>query len=383
MFDSAYGATKIPIAVVDFAISNLSEETSRQVTQKFRDALAENQAFKVLGRDEVDKSFEKVDLLYRTKMEQVDCQDVSCAVKVGTSLKIDKVIVGRIIKDEKDKMCVVLAKLISVSKGDEEFTASVEGPLDADLNQLGAKLGKKVAGWLPAPGESEETAKKRRIAEQKKEETEKARQREARLKKLTYRKPGTCPKGMILIKAGEFVMGSDPNDPDRKKNEVANKKVMVEEFCIDKYEYPNKQGSTPFRKAEWFAAKEECKAQGKRLCTEAEWEKACKGTKGFKYTYGNQVDTKKCNTASKEGGKLVKGRIAKSGSFKDCVNDYGIYDMSGNMWEWTADYYDPVIRTFVIRGGSFNNGDEKARCAARRSAMPFAGRKDTGFRCCK
>jgi formylglycine-generating enzyme required for sulfatase activity len=379
----AVAARKTTIAVVDFGISEVSEETSRKLTQKIREVLSKSQLVNVSSRDEIEKSLEKADMLYKMKLEQVECQNVSCAIKVGAALKAGKVIIGKIIKDEKHKNYVIWAKLINVAKGDVEFVASVEGALDADLTQLAIQLGEKVANWLPKPGETEEQVRKRRIEQQRREEEAKERQREKRLKELAYRKPGTCPKGMILIPAGEFIMGSDPADADRLDNEAANKKVMVKEFCIDKYEYPNRAGATPFRKAEWFAGKDECQNQGKRLCTEAEWEKACKGTNGFKYPYGNQFDPQKCNVARQEGDKLIKGRVDRAGTHKDCVTGYGVYDMSGNVWEWTADYYDPDARTFVLRGGSYGSSPRAARCSMRREGMPFIRRKDIGFRCCK
>jgi len=260
----------------------------------------------------------------------------------------------------------------------------VEGPEGSDLTKLAVKLARKVVSWMPQPGETEEQARKRRLAEMRKEEEAIMRAREAERKKLAQRKPGTCPEGMILIPAGEFIMGSAPDDPDRLSNEPKAKKVYVAEFCIDKYEFPNKEGAIPFRKAQWFAGKEECEAQGKRLCTEAEWEKACKGTKGFRYPYGNEFDPKKCNTGTLEaGGKLREGRIAKSGAYKECKSDYGVYDMSGNMWEWVADEYDPGTRTYVLRGGSFASNPKASRCSARRGGIPFLGRQDNGFRCCK
>ncbi len=384
VFSAGFAAAKIPtIAVVDFGISGVSADVSRQVTQKFRDELLKSKLFNVPSRDETEKAFAKRDLVYKMKLEQIECQNVSCAVKVGVALKVHQTIIGRIVKDEKQKTSLIWAKLVNVQSSDVVFVASVEDSAAADLNELAIKLAKKVVNWMPKPGETEEQVKKRRLAQQKQDEAEKTRQREERLKKLTYRKPGTCPAGMIIIPAGEFVMGSASGDADHRQDEAKNKKVMVGEFCVDKYEYPNKKGAVPFRQAEWFAGKEECKAQGKRLCTEAEWEKACKGTKGFEYPYGNKLDQQKCNTGHKEGDKLVKGRVAKTGSYKDCVNDYGVYDMSGNVWEWVADYYNPDNRSFVLRGGSYSSSPLATRCAMRREGIAFMRRKDIGFRCCK
>ncbi len=375
-----FALDKTSVAVVDFGASALKEELSKQASNKFRQVLTKSQVFQVYSGADIDKALEKNDLLYKMKQEQVDCQNVACAVKVGTALKVKNTIIGKILK-KKDKY-ILWAKMINVSKRDVTFLVSVEGELNTDLNQLAEKLGNKMVEWMPKEGETDKQAKGRRQKAQLKEEAEKKRQIQARLKKLAYRKPGTCPSDMILIPAGEFTMGSPVDDPERLSNEAKNKKVMVKEFCIDKYEYPNKKGEIPFRKAEWFAGKEVCESMGKHLCTESEWEKACKSGKGFRYTYGNEFNKKKCNTAGSRADNKVD-RIERAGGYKDCVNDYGIYDMSGNVWEWTADYYNVGSRTFVLRGGSFAGSPSTSRCSMRREGMPFIHRKDIGFRCCK
>ncbi len=153
-FGHSFGADKTRIAVVDFGVSGVTEDDSRQITQKFRAVLVQSQLLNVSSRDEIEAALEKEDTLYKTKLSQAECQNVSCAVKVGAYLKVDKTIIGKIIKNEKQKTSLVWAKLINVSKRDVEFVASIEGPLEADLNQLATKLGEKVVNWIPKPGET-------------------------------------------------------------------------------------------------------------------------------------------------------------------------------------------------------------------------------------
>jgi len=107
--------------------------------------------------------------------------------------------------------------------------------------------------------------------------------------------------------------------------------VYLDAFCMDKYEYPNKAGVEPKRKVRLQEALSLCSAQGKRLPTEAEWEKAARGTDGRVYTWGDYLDAAKV--------KALKRRYP-SGAYSWNVSPYGAYDMAGNLWERAADWYD-------------------------------------------
>lgn len=181
------------------------------------------------------------------------------------------------------------------------------------------------------------------------------------------RKP-QCPRGMVLIPEGPFIMGSSASDPMRGFGEKNSSQVMVQAYCIDIFEYPNRRGAIPKTNVSRAVAESLCQKVGKRLCTEEEWEKACKGPGGTKFAYGNTFVAGKCNTADAEGN---KGGLQASGSFSGCVSGYGIFDMSGNAAEITRG---------AIKGGSAEKADYASRCAARvvkSSASPM-----TGFRCC-
>ncbi|MDY0061870.1 MAG: SUMF1/EgtB/PvdO family nonheme iron enzyme [Myxococcota bacterium] len=181
-------------------------------------------------------------------------------------------------------------------------------------------------------------------------------------------KPTKCPGGMVKIQKGKFVAGAKEGDRDRGFEGTA-RAVETRAYCIDVYEYPNRAGAQPMAGVDLAAARRLCAAQDKRLCDAAEWEKACKGPKGAAYPYGATFDPDVCVTEDrKEEGRAV----SPAGSFKKCRSGYGVYDMSGNLAEWTEGG--------TMHGGSAQKPDYSVRCTskARKSADAF-----TGFRCCR
>ena len=190
----------------------------------------------------------------------------------------------------------------------------------------------------------------------------------------------SSPDNMMLIPAGEFTMGSNEWWP---KCQPAHK-VSVNTFYMDKYEVTNKQykkfvtatkreppadwdnGKIPKGRenhpvvfVSWFDGNDFCKWDGKRLPTEAEWEKAARGTDGRTFPWGNKFDAKKGNMPQ-----LGKGDTMPVGSFENGKSPYGLYDMAGNVFEWTFDWFKPYPgnthpdenygeRYKVVRGGSW------------------------------
>lgn len=186
-----------------------------------------------------------------------------------------------------------------------------------------------------------------------------------------------CPKGMALVDGGSFVVGAVQDDPDRNFGDLAAQPVDVPAFCIDYYEFPNGRGRTPDVGVTFKDAQQECARKGKRLCSESEWEKACKGPGGTKFPYGNAWDGSACATEDETG---TKRDLAKSGDFKRCHSGYNVFDMSGNVAEWTATEYG--AGGYVVKGGAADRPGYDARCAARRKKKALEGEPMLGFRCC-
>jgi serine/threonine protein kinase/formylglycine-generating enzyme required for sulfatase activity len=190
---------------------------------------------------------------------------------------------------------------------------------------------------------------------------------------------GSCPAGMRLVSGGAFKMGAPSNDRDRGFDEHLLVSVQVPTFCIDEYEYPNKAGALPTVNVSWEEAERACAKAGKRLCTEEEWEKACKGPGNARFPYGNAFEASVCNTDDTEGQGLG---LAESGRFTRCRSGYNVADLSGNVAEWTSAQFASSGPSKAQKGGAFNRSSKTARCSARKSGMPTEKEPTVGFRCC-
>jgi serine/threonine protein kinase/formylglycine-generating enzyme required for sulfatase activity len=191
--------------------------------------------------------------------------------------------------------------------------------------------------------------------------------------------PEGCPRGMAFVPAGPFKMGSAGDDPMHNFEEKRLETVEVTGFCVDYYEFPNSKAQKPVTNVTWFQAQELCKAKGKRLCEEAEWEKACKGPGMSRYPYGNSWDPDKCNTQDAEGNDR---ELAEQKAFPKCKSGYNTINMSGNASEWTGSTFSPAVKDRVHKGGASNRPDWATRCANRANLAPSSKQPFVGFRCC-
>jgi len=214
--------------------------------------------------------------------------------------------------------------------------------------------------------------------------------------------------GAVVVKvpAGEFLMGSAEGKGEPA--ERPQRRVFVTEFLMHKTEVtwrqfrkfaeatgaplpPSPLWGTPdyypVSNGMYSEAKAYCEWAGGRLPTEAEWEKAAKGTDGREYPWGNEWDPDRCNSLN--GG---PHRPVGVGSFPDCLSPYGLVDMAGNTWEWVADWYadrypeestrDPKTGIQrVLRGGSWLNMSTWLRTTFRHKSDPNWRNSLYGFRC--
>lgn len=214
-------------------------------------------------------------------------------------------------------------------------------------------------------------------------------------------------------------MGYEDGDDDEKPVHL----VMLDDFYIDQYEVTNAlyakcvdvggcrkpavttsddRGSYyghptyadyPVIYVTWEDANNFCKWRGARLPTEAEWEKAARGTDARLYPWGN--DEPDCNLANFFG---CRGDTTARGQYEAGVSPYGVYDMAGNVWEWVADWYDSGYYAMspdanpsgltkgdskVLRGGSWYFDKSYLRSTDRIHLRPGMITNYIGFRCAK
>ncbi len=208
--------------------------------------------------------------------------------------------------------------------------------------------------------------------------------------------------GMVSIPAGAFPRG-EPNQPAEAQPTglIEPRRVHLDRFWIDRYEYPNLEGALPSTEVHWYDAKRLCEERGKRLCTADEWEKACRGPKGFLHSYSNEFSDDACHTPQN----FDNHDPAPSGSHPRCRSEYGVYDMIGNVNEWTADVVtlaqvrrSPNRNNYgnddfwrderypewpILLGGDWGTSPEQLRCTYRGHFHPPDHElRDDGFRCC-
>jgi iron(II)-dependent oxidoreductase len=230
---------------------------------------------------------------------------------------------------------------------------------------------------------------------------------------------------MILIPAGEFVMGSNDTQNMQVVREYGAEihwfnderpahTVSLSSFYIDKYPVTNEQyakflretGSKepetldirrynqpnqPIVGVSWHDANAYCQWAGKRFPTEAEWEKAARGVNARLFPWGTDSPEGRANYGGRYGGPTPVDK------FPDGASPYGVMDMAGNVWEWVNDWYDPDYyshstyrdpkgpdsgRGRCVRGGAWINNPTMLRCAERDyRRLPHRDLKFFGFRC--
>jgi formylglycine-generating enzyme required for sulfatase activity len=262
---------------------------------------------------------------------------------------------------------------------------------------------------------------------------------------------------MALVPSGEFFMGS-PAGSETFTDEQPQRLVHLSAFWIDWYEVTNAQywefvraaihrvpanpnpavtlwdaehplpgiADHPVVNVSWDDAVAYCRWRGKRLPTEAEWEKAARGTDARRYPWGNEWDHRFSNSASYWAGRTVEFKNAEEwrafwihgdgarishergikgevltlpvGSFPEGRSPYGVYDMAGNAAEWVQDWYEPYyylnaplsdpqgpagVLLKAMRGGSWLKPAGSLRTTDRDYGYPDDRPSGTGFRCAK
>jgi len=241
---------------------------------------------------------------------------------------------------------------------------------------------------------------------------------------------------MVRVPAGWFLMGSNKQaDRNAYPAELPQRLVYLDAFDIDRYEvttvqflrfvlatnraplidwrydggnFQESMASHPVMHVSWFDAEACCRWAGKRLPTEAEWEKAARGEDGRIYPWGNQMAGLTRSNYGRTGLSgpvrdrperlLLYPPIISVDKYENAVSPYGVFQMSGNVAEWTADWYDPNYYKIApdrnpkgpdkgtqkaFRGGGWIDSTPSVRAAQRNGTDPNTKMNWLGFRCAK
>lgn len=227
------------------------------------------------------------------------------------------------------------------------------------------------------------------------------------LNRMFYR-PVDMENYWVTIPAGEFHMGSE----NYYTNESPEHTVYLDEYQIGKYEITNRQYNqcikagvcsgfvyttklnNPVKNVNSENAITYCKWVGGRLPSEAEWEKAARGTDGRTYPWGEKIDCSYANYSDVDCG----SDTTPVGYYENGKSPYGVYDMSGNVWEWVNDFYEedyysnsPILNPLgpdsgqsrVLRGGSWDYDSSYARTTKRDWYDASQKNYNFGFRCAR
>jgi hypothetical protein len=151
-------------------------------------------------------------------------------------------------------------------------------------------------------------------------------------------------------------------------------------FYIDVLPWPDEAAAIPTMNVSRDEAERLCETKQKRLCSELEWERACKGPDNTRYEYGVVYDPAVCAAGQPEASSARH----PAGDKPACRSVFGVRDMHGGASEWTASSWGrgSAREAGVIRGGNDVSGEIATRCAFARSMPPDARSPSTGFRCC-
>ncbi len=225
------------------------------------------------------------------------------------------------------------------------------------------------------------------------------------------------------VPAGPFLMGSDRNDANALAFEWPQRTVTLDAFWIDETEVTNGQyalcvaagrctppislrsatrdnyysdpayANYPVIYVNWAEAQAYCEWVGRRLPTEAEWEKAARGVAGALYPWGNNAPS-----PARANFNRMRSDTTAVGSYPDSASPFGALDMAGNVYEWVNDWYlgayyteapsinplGPMTGTLrSLRGGAWNSEAREIRAASRYSYGPTRRENFIGFRCAR
>ncbi len=329
---------------------------------------------------------------------------------------VDDVVMKALEKNPNDRFTSAIAMLSALEESIGEAIGHVDGgetslldPLLLPADDSSAIVNRHVPGRIEVRFGADSSPRDETGATSRSPVVVDAGDRTADVETRLRPPPPPPPPGMVVVPAGVFILGSDRGCD----NERPASPVFIDAFYIDEHEVtndayrefcvrtkrqppPNPKGdpayfsskpSHPVVNVTWFDAAEFAKWAGKRLPTEAEWEKAARGgVDGRDYPWGDTIEPSQANYST-AGTCPVR-------SFPP--NGYGLFEIVGNVWEWCADWYAPDIYRAgvtrnpkgpvsgadkVLRGGSIDGTSQTLRISYRHWFNPGHRSSDIGFRC--
>ncbi len=390
----ARAAERPVVAVFNIEVKRvaLGKDRVAELSDYFADSLAATGAFQVVPRDQLKKR-----LVGLKKKSYQACYDQSCQVEIGRELAASKSLATRLMKI--GSKCVVTATLYDLRRAATEGGATAEGGCGEDaLRESLKKVVQALAGEsTAAPPEAKPPAAGK------------------------GRGKDSCP--MVKIPAGAFQRGSA--EAQGEDDERPRRAITLAAFSIDRHEVTVAQyqacvragactqpgddpecnwqhaerAQHPITCVDWGQARTYCEWVGKRLPTEAEWEKAARGAAPRAFPWGEApASCQRAVMTEGEGGCGAR-RSAEVGSRSPKGDSpHGAQDLAGNVAEWVSDWYaeryyraapeknpvGPASGKFhVYRGGSWQDGAKALRTSARDHGNPSYRYFDLGFRCAR
>lgn len=392
------------LAVLNFVPIGVSTTTAYTVSDLLRTAMYNLDVFVVKERIETRRIFEE------NKIHEIPaCEDTVSALKYGKMLRVDKIVYGTI--DKLSDKVILNAKIADLKTKTVEFAGRDSYSRESDLDKAVDNFALKLSSAIE---KREIELRKLAVVKEVVVSTPTVKTK-PKIKEMI----GKDGIPMMYVSSGMFTMGSSA--VDAKINEKPAHEIFLKAFYIDKYEVTNAQynkfveatnrhrplycntntycdDNLPVVGVSWNDARAYAAWAGERLPTEAEWEKAARGTDMRVFPWGNEWFVNEKYPANCKSEKDGYRYTAPVNSFEDGQSPYDCYNMAGNVWEWCNDWYGasyyressnenpkgPMKGVFrVIRGGSWFNPYSSCRVTERSSYRQDSATTWIGFRCVK